>query len=173
MADVEDRAATGASTGASVGRGDEEARVLRERRAAAESGAAAVEFALVMPLLFIVIFGIIQYGYGFFQMQAAQATVSEAVRQAALGFDTCGEWDAAVQDAAEGNGMAFPAIGSMTLDFENDLGTDTTAERGDRVTAAVTYTPSLDFPLVPFPGSITRTARTTVQDIGELTSDCG
>jgi hypothetical protein len=150
-------------------RGHEEVRV-QARRPARDSGAAAVEFALVMPLLFLLIIGIIQYGYGFFQLQAAQSTIREAARSAALGIDTCDDWAAVVRDAAEGNGMAAGAVQSIRLDFDNDIGTDVPPERGDSLTATLTYAPSLDFSLIPYPDTLTRRARTTVEDVGALQS---
>lgn len=51
----------------------------RERRA--ESGAAAVEFALVSGVLFLVLFGILQYGLFFNDSLNARQGVREAVRQ--------------------------------------------------------------------------------------------
>ncbi len=141
-----------------------------------DRGAAAVEFALVLPLLFVLLFGIIQYGYGFFQIQAAQATARETARRAALGVDSCTgvandalvTFQEIVEDAARGNGMALDDISSRSLDFDNDLGTDDPPARGDTLTVAVTYEPGLEFPLVPYPDSITRRASTTVEDVGAL-----
>ena len=52
-----------------------------------DRGAAAVEMALVLPLLLLVLFGIIDFGRGFnAQMQVTQAA-REAVRVKALGGD--------------------------------------------------------------------------------------
>ena len=65
----------------------------RRRENTGETGAAAVEFALVLPLLFVLLFGIIEFGFGLFQLQAAQATVREAARGVALGVDDCAEVD--------------------------------------------------------------------------------
>lgn len=50
-------------------------------RPPAESGAAAVEFALVSGVLFLVLFGIIQYGLYFNDSLNARQGVREAVRQ--------------------------------------------------------------------------------------------
>lgn len=49
------------------------------RRAVDDSGAAAVEFALVMPLLVILVFGIFEFGISF----AQQLSLSNAARQGA------------------------------------------------------------------------------------------
>jgi len=143
-----------------------------------DRGAAAVEFALVLPLLFLLLFGIIQYGYGFFQLQAAQATAHEAVRRAALGIDDCDgtgagslvSFDDVVTGVAEGNGMALDDITRRRLVYDNDLGTDDPPQPGDSVQVEITYTPGLDFPLIPYPETITRRASTTVMDVGGLVS---
>lgn len=135
-----------------------------------------MEFALVLPLLFLLLFGIIQYGYGFFQLQAAQATARETARRAALGVDGCTgltgdslvSFQEIVDVAAKGNGMAVDDITTQRLDFDNTLGTDDPPARGDTVKVSITYAPGLKFPLVPYPDSITRTALTRVEDVGAM-----
>lgn len=49
------------------------------RRRGRDSGAAAVEFALVLPLLLLILFGIIDFG----RMLNAQITINEAAREGA------------------------------------------------------------------------------------------
>jgi Flp pilus assembly protein TadG len=58
-------------------------RTLR-RRARSERGAAAVEFAIVVPLLFLLIFGIIDFGFGFHAWDAAENAAREGARVAAV-----------------------------------------------------------------------------------------
>ena len=59
--------------------------------ARAESGAAAVEFALVSTLLFTVMFGIMQYGLFFNDALSTRQGVREAVRQGVVrNFVACG-----------------------------------------------------------------------------------
>ena len=63
------------------------ARVNRRR----EHGAAAVEFALVMPILFLAVFGIIQYGLFFNDSLNVRQGVREAVRMGVVrNFPACG-----------------------------------------------------------------------------------
>jgi Flp pilus assembly pilin Flp len=50
------------------------------RRTRDAEGAAAVEFALVAPLLFLAMFGIIQYGLYFFDAHGTRTGVREAAR---------------------------------------------------------------------------------------------
>ena len=59
--------------------------ILRKR---AERGATAVEFAIVASLLFMVLFGTVQFGIAFNRYQGLQASGREAARLAALGQTT-------------------------------------------------------------------------------------
>ena len=52
-----------------------------------EEGAAAVEFAMVAGLLFMLIFGMIEYGFAFFEMQTLRGAAREGARVAAVGGD--------------------------------------------------------------------------------------
>ena len=55
-----------------------------------EQGAMAVEFALVFPIVFVVMFGIVQYGIYFWGRSTAAASARESARQLAVGTDwTC------------------------------------------------------------------------------------
>jgi len=61
------------------------------RHASSESGAAAVEFALVSGVFFLVLFGIIQYGLYFNDTLNTRQGVREAVRQGVVrNFPGCG-----------------------------------------------------------------------------------
>jgi Flp pilus assembly protein TadG len=55
---------------------------LRVRR---EDGASAVEFALLTPLLFMLVFGIIGFGLAFLQVQSIRTAIREGGRAAATG----------------------------------------------------------------------------------------
>lgn len=60
-----------------------------------ERGAAAVEFAFVFPVVFAVMFGIIQYGIYFWGRSTAAASARESARQLAVGTDwTCSQAEA-------------------------------------------------------------------------------
>ena len=50
-----------------------------------EEGASAVEFAIVAPLLFILLFGILQFGIAFLHVQTIRTAVREGGRLAAVG----------------------------------------------------------------------------------------
>ena len=55
------------------------------RRGGREQAASAVEFALVLPLLVVLVFGIIEFGLAFGRIQGMQAAAREAARLASLG----------------------------------------------------------------------------------------
>ena len=67
------------------------------RRGYDQSGASAVEFALILPLLVLFLFGIIQFGLAFSRAQGMEAAAREGARVASLGPRT---------DAAEVIGVA-------------------------------------------------------------------
>jgi len=77
--------------------------LVRGRGADADRGAAAVEFALVMPLLFLLLFGIIDYGLWFNDSLSLRQGVRESARQAVVrrASSTC-----------PGTGMAAVACGT-------------------------------------------------------------
>lgn len=79
-----------------------------------DRGAAAVEFASVMLLLMLLVFGIIQFGYTFFQYLEVVHAAREGVRWAALGDDPTSVRNK-IRDAAPG---LTPALtdGQITID---------------------------------------------------------
>jgi Flp pilus assembly protein TadG len=58
-----------------------------KNRADSERGAAAVEFALIAPLLFMLIFGIIQFGLAWSQKEIFVQAAREGARYAAVGCE--------------------------------------------------------------------------------------
>jgi Flp pilus assembly pilin Flp len=75
------------------------------REAKREEGAAAVEFALIVGLLAMLIFGMMEYGLAFWQLQSLRAATREGARVAAVGGDE-GQVAAAV---VKGSGGSLPA----------------------------------------------------------------
>lgn len=59
--------------------------MLAHSNVGSDDGASAVEFAIVLPLLAMLLFGIIQYGYTFFEYIQVAQSAREAVRWGALG----------------------------------------------------------------------------------------
>jgi Flp pilus assembly protein TadG len=51
-----------------------------------ESGASAVEFALVLPLLLLIVFGTVEFGLAYNRQQAFHAAAREGARLVAVGY---------------------------------------------------------------------------------------
>lgn len=75
------------------------------RRSRNDEGAAAVEFALVLPLLLLFLFGIITFGIVFAQNLALGNGARQAARLGAVEGNTCAEIWAEAQDNATSVGM--------------------------------------------------------------------
>lgn len=114
---------------------------MRRRMGPADSGAAAVEFALIGTLLFTLLFGILQYGFYFFQATALESAADRAVRFAEVGIDDCDVW----LDQVEAD---TPAVSnSITA-----LSVTAAGARGDDLQVRITWRPTVDIGLVPLPG---------------------
>ena len=59
----------------------------RGRRCRGDDGAALVEFALVAPFLFLLIFGIIEFGWAFYQSSDVRHGARETARLAAVNYN--------------------------------------------------------------------------------------
>jgi Flp pilus assembly protein TadG len=57
------------------------------RRRHSQRGAVAVEFALILPLLLLLVLGIIEFGFGYHAWDATQNAAREGARLGAVSFD--------------------------------------------------------------------------------------
>jgi Flp pilus assembly pilin Flp len=112
----------------------------------AEDGAAAVEFALLLPLLVLLLFGLIQFGLAFNTRIQATNAAREGARMAVVGIDDWADvgggvafWDAVRQDAGLG-------------DLDNCVLT-TTDVVGGTLTVTFDYPLDLVIPFLPSPPS--------------------
>lgn len=64
-----------------------------------ERGASLVEFALILPLLCLFLFGIIQWGIAFDKKQSINSAAREGARTAAIPTKTVNDIDAVVQSS--------------------------------------------------------------------------
>ena len=80
------------------------------RGAAREDGAAAVEFALIVGLLAMLVFGMMEYGLAFWQLQSLRAATREGARVAAVGGDTTQVTNAVVGASAGALPAGFGGI---------------------------------------------------------------
>jgi Flp pilus assembly protein TadG len=101
------------------------------RRGAARRGAAVVEFAVLAPLLFLLIFGMIEYG----RMVMVQQLITNASREGARVAILDGMTNADVIDAVQEKlGSAVPCLDSDVVTDPADI---TTAIGGASVTVSV------------------------------------
>jgi Flp pilus assembly protein TadG len=66
-----------------------------------DRGAAAVEFALILPILLVIVLGIIQFGFTFTQWLEMEHAAREGARWGSLGYDS-GAISTKAQAAAPG-----------------------------------------------------------------------
>jgi len=115
-----------------------------------ERGAVMVEFAIVMPLLLLLVFGIIEFGRGYNVKVQLTGSVREAAREVALGRSNA-EAMQVVRDAAPGISPAVQDSQIIITRCPAD-GSD-----GDAI-VTVTYRLQALTPLVPS-GELELTAR--------------
>ena len=95
-----------------------------------QDGAAATEFAIIVPILILLFFGIVYFGLSIFRQQVAEASAREGARVAAVGGDTS-EVQAAVWNAAD-PAFVTGAGGEVAVTFsdtcDGSLGDTTTVD---------------------------------------------
>ena len=141
------------------------------RRKGRERGAAAVEFALVLPLLLAVVFGAIQYGMYFWSMQGGSSAAREGARRAAVGqLDVCNDFRTYVKDRI-GSTSSNTHAATITRKYKTEAGVAVpvgSVVAGNVVTVTVTFK-SYDFklPFIPFinDGVVTQAADARVENV--------
>ncbi len=154
--------------------------VLKTRlRRRDDEGAAAVEFALIMPLLLILLFGIVQYGFYFYAMQAGSSAVGDAARRVAVGnCQTTSQVQTLLYNKLGPATTASSASGvTTTLSYTNTDGTpdNSPGHIGGSVLVTVTFpTLNLRFPFIPVPnnGSVTRSTFARIEDTDATQGAC-
>jgi Flp pilus assembly protein TadG len=82
----------------------------RRRRHREERGAAAVEFALVVPILIVVVFGIVNLGFVFAQQISLNNGARQGARYAIVDGRTCDQIKAETKDSAATIGMTATQV---------------------------------------------------------------
>ena len=138
------------------------------RRERSERGAAAVEFALVMVPLLVLLFGAIQYGLYFWAMQGGSDIARSAARTAAVGdtaTKTCTAFRADIRGQVDGlSGNGSTATITRSYSDTDPEGEGLTA--GDTVRISVRFkSVDMHFPFVPFvhDGLVTSTASARIE----------
>lgn len=142
-------------------------RAARLSRLRQESGAAAVEFALVSMVLLTLLIGIIQFAVYFWSFQVGAHAAREGARRYAV--QPCDEPanDALVVDRIGAAAATTPEVSSR---FDKGTGnTGSGHETGDAVTVTVTYFAPNIGDLISLP-EITKSATARVEDVSGCTS---
>jgi Flp pilus assembly protein TadG len=137
-----------------------------------EGGAAAVEFALVMPILLMLIFGLVQYGMYFYSAQTGSNTVNAAARQVSVGnCQTSTELEGFVNARLGAAKVGTPTVTRVYKDVDGSAPDATpypaNVEIGGTVTLTIEFdTLNMNFPLVPFldDPSVSRTVVARIED---------
>lgn len=98
-----------------------------------DGGAAAVEFALVLPLLLMLIFGVIDFG----RMMHAQLVVAEAAREAARASALVDNATAEARGEAITDSLGAPSDGGPVTEVTD--GCDALPSPDDMTTVTVTF----------------------------------
>jgi Flp pilus assembly protein TadG len=155
------------------------ARLIRSRRKG-ERAAVVVEFALVMPIFLILVFGVIQYGLYFFAMQSGANAVGEVVRRMSVGDCQSSSSAQALMYNRLGSATSASSASGVTVTPSYTKADGTTSasspgEIGGTVKLTATFpTVNLHFPFVPIPnsGNVTRSATARIEDITAITGGC-
>ncbi len=90
----------------------------------ADGGASAVEFALLAPLLFMLVFAIIGFGLGFLKVQSIRTAVREGGRAAAVGapVNTIGSMKGTRETTVGASSGAIPTSRTNTIQVSSSQG---------------------------------------------------
>jgi Flp pilus assembly protein TadG len=133
-----------------------------------ERGAVAVEFALVLVPLLMLIFGAIQYGFLFLAQQSGSSAAQQAARQLSVG--NCSDTTQLTSFVGTRLGSSLSSGLSVSRAFKDESGTAVTAgsqQVGDRVQVTVRFnTVNMHFPFIPLPsgGTVQKSAEARVED---------
>ena len=108
-----------------------------------ERGAAAVEFALILPLLILLVFGIVQFSLAYNRQQGLHAAAREGARIASLPQTTSSEITDRVTDALDG----VPFSTAPTITITPNVSKPCDQRSGQTVVVRVQGITQLDIPL--------------------------
>jgi Flp pilus assembly protein TadG len=138
---------------------------MRTPRRTDQRGASALEFGLVAPVILLMIFGIIQYGYLYWSLQTAKATAREAARQLIVGTDwSCTEQQALAKVAMPAVGAATPSVLATYLAADGVTPAVAPGVNGGLVTVEVSFqTLDMNLPFLPVPNDARISQRVTAR----------
>jgi Flp pilus assembly protein TadG len=106
-------------------------------RASSERGAIAAEFAIILPILVLLIFGMIQFGLAYQRQEAVHAAAREGARVASL--PTTSTADACARSAEALAGTGFTATPSCSV-------TNNCSTSAGNVTVTVVVSNTMEIP---------------------------
>jgi Flp pilus assembly protein TadG len=122
-----------------------------------ETGAAAVEFALILPVLLLILIGVIEFSLAF----NAQLSLNQAAREGARYMAIHNNTGAAATAASNAAGRLAPSTVTTTFAVS---GGGTACSAGKQVTATTSYTlTTVTGFLDAFTGTIVLTGKGTMQ----------
>lgn len=122
-----------------------------------EKGAAAVEFALILPVLLLILIGIIEFSFAF----NTQLSLNQAAREGARNMAIHKDSSAAAQKAGQAAGRLDPDLVSTTFSFSDGAGS---CLADHQVTATTSYTLKTVTGFIDgFTGEIILTGKGTMQ----------
>lgn len=107
-----------------------------------QRGAALVEFAFVLPVLLILLFGIVEFAVAFNRAQAVEASAREGGRLAAISTTSTGDVTTRVNDALAG--ISLDGAVSVSV---NPGGQPCFGRQGEQVTVTVSTPHDVNIPL--------------------------
>lgn len=130
-----------------------------------------MEFALVLPLVAMLVFGVIQYSLYFWAKQGGASAARDAARRSAVGdYAACAELTASTNAQVD----RFGELVSVTRTYSKGPGNALPATQiGDIVTIEVTFSPiNLNLPLVPVPATVTESVASRVEYVPGTIAGC-
>lgn len=143
---------------------DARMRALTRRRG--DRGAAAVEFALVVPILLMVFLGIVNYGFVLAQQVSLNNGARQAARFAVVDGPTCDAVVAEFKDGSQTIGMPEAQVPAPTVSGCSGDGAAkpcTGSSPGDNVVVTFTRTAPAVVPIFPFPDTFTTSGEATMR----------
>ncbi len=113
-----------------------------------ERGAALIEFALVAPVLIMIMMGIVQLGLLLHQLQGLHAAAREGARQGSFPDTTEAEIEASVASALSGISFGNTPLVTITPDNASGVPCDESVAGADEVTVSIQVNSVLDIPFL-------------------------
>jgi hypothetical protein len=139
-----------------------------------DRGAVAVEFALLFPVLFALLFGTLLTGWRVWEAQAGQAVAREAARLAGLGVTDPDVFGRTVACLAERDGLRAGSVSGVSIAFlDPSVAVGAAPAVGGYVRVTVTFRSMLGgVPLLSTTdGTMTAAAVSRVEQPGSLVAD--